>query len=64
MTYKIEWFSEGKRLQAPTVRCQVGNGVRRHNAACPNDKVLVSQLVPGDSYRAGMWVSEFYFSAS
>ena len=64
VTYKIEWFSEGKRLQDPTFRCQVANGVRKHDAACPNDNLLVSQLLPGDSYKAGMWVSKFSFTVS
>jgi len=57
VTYKIEWFSEGKRLQEPTLRCQVANGVRNHDAACPDENILVSQLVPGVSYKPGMWIS-------
>lgn len=61
VTYKIEWFSEGKRLQDSTFRCEVANGARKHNKACPNDKLLVSQLVPGGLYKPGMWVSVIYF---
>lgn len=57
VTYKIEWFSEGKRLQDPTVLCQVPPNKRNNDAPCPNSDSLVSVLVPGDKYKAEMWVS-------
>lgn len=56
VTYKIEWFSEGQLLQDPTIRCAVANGNRRNPGPCPNSDSLVSVLVPGDKYKAGMSV--------
>lgn len=59
VTYQIEWYSQGELLQDPLPICQISNGNRRHDTACPARQTLVSELSyhPDKKYKAGMWVS-------
>ncbi|XP_068690657.1 uncharacterized protein [Montipora foliosa] len=52
VTYKFEWFSEGKRLQDPTLKCSGQN----RNDPCPGENFLTSEL-SGINYKADMWIT-------
>ncbi|PFX16674.1 Neurogenic locus notch-like protein 2, partial [Stylophora pistillata] len=53
VTYKIEWFAEGKSLQVETICGGIPPG-SLNEKACP-DGTLVSKL-PGSKYKIGTWV--------
>ncbi|XP_022804687.1 uncharacterized protein LOC111341906 [Stylophora pistillata] len=58
VTYKIEWFAEGKSLQVETICGGIPPG-SLNEKACP-DGTLVSKL-PGSKYKIGTWGFCNYF---
>ena len=58
VTYRIEWFVEGKSLKSDPICGGLPVG-GTHAESCPKDGELVSKL-PGTKYKIGQWVSSKY----